>query len=53
MNPITSETAITVEPVDQTPTLLDLAEWLSEHFPDAIAAANWPAEPPRLPIIEW
>lgn len=53
MNPITIETPITVEPLDQTPTLLDLANWLSTHFPDVIAATTWPTETSRLPVIEW
>ena len=53
MNPITIETPITVEPIDQRPTLLYLANWLSAHFPDAFTSVDGPDETAQLPIIEW
>ncbi len=53
MDPITSDTPITFEPIDQTVTSLDLADLLSTYFPDPISALTRPAEPSPLPIIEW
>jgi len=53
MNPITIETPLTVEPIDQRPTLFELANWLSVHFPEAITPVDGPAETAQLPIIDW
>jgi len=53
MHSIIIEPPTIVEPIDQTSPQFDLAGWLSAQFPSAIATSNWPAEPARLPVIEW
>ena len=53
MDPITHDTPITFEPIDQAATPLDLANWLSTQFPNSIAALAPLPEPSPLPTIEW
>jgi hypothetical protein len=42
-----------IEPISQYRTPDDLAGWLSAQFPDFASTANWPAEAPQLPTIDW
>jgi hypothetical protein len=53
MHPTITEPSIVVEPINQTPTQLDFADWLPWQFPGVVTPSAGPAESARLPVIEW